>query len=307
MQFYDNSYIKEIWKHNNTSVKVISSLNSSGDLLDYTKKFINIRTFPYVNSQYGKIIDEMYNSLPKKSKIEVIGILEKYLHEIEDEQFKQFTKLTDDELVSNFLFDEDDLKQSREDLFKNISGGQYCEMLLFNILISLGYKKIISKLYLEYGKLSPTGIDVPAINIENKSLVFGECKIYKNIKNAISNAVKDVQRIINGDKIEKDLIEWESKFSMIPDEIGEYLYENKMFNKTNLIENVDEINVIAFVLGNQIDETILSDFLKNFSLSNIEKFNIFLIAVPIESKDEFVSYCVEAISDLKKEFEEQDE
>lgn len=307
MQFYDNGYIKEIWRHNNTSVKVISSLNISSDLLDYTKKFINIKTFPYVNSQYGKIIDEMYNYLTNKNKIEIIGILEKYLKEIENEQFQQFLELTDDELASDFLFDKEDLKESREDLFKSISGGQYCEMLLFNILISLGYKKIISKLYLEYGKLSPTGIDVPAINIEKKSLVLGECKIYKNLKNAITNAVKDVQKIINGDKIKNDLVEWESKFSMIPDEIGEYLYEHKMFEKNNLIENVDEINVIAFVLGNKIDETTLKEFLQNFSFSDIEKFNIFLIAIPIESKDEFVSYCVEAISDLKKELEEQHE
>ena len=80
-----------------------------------------------------------------------------------------------------------------------------------------------------------------------------------------------------------------------------------MFEKDKLIENVDEINVIAFVLGNQIDETTLKEFLQTFSFSVIEKFNIFLIAIPIESKDEFVSYCVEAISDLKKELEEQHE
>lgn len=310
----DNDFISTKWKDEKIIIRVISELKIKSNLEEYVKSFINLDTFPYVNTSFNNISSYMYPSMNGKDKIEIIANLSKNLNEIDEKCKEIFEKYTDDELEEYFCMDKSDIKNnSRAELFKSVRGGQYCEMLLSNILISQEFKKILPKLYLQWGLVSPTGIDVPYINLKTKELVLGECKIYKNIKAAIKSCYKDLNNIYNNDKLDKELSEWPAKIKQIPDEVYEFFVENDIIdsdaviNKSILFDKLNDVIAVGFVMGNQFDGESLEKELQGLiDFDFKEKFKVVLFVIELNSKDEFISYCYKTIADMLKELREND-
>lgn len=183
MNFYDNDVITDIWTSQSGKVVVRKIDNLIDTIPNVVSQFITLNTFSYTNTLYGKLTDDLYNKKNKVEKIEILGILEKYEKEIDNAILEKFKLLTNDQLKKFYLFDDSEINcQNKEQLYSQVKGGRYCEMLLSYIACNLGYEKMLSKLYFEFGDLSPTGIDVPYINIFQKKILLGECKIYKDVK-----------------------------------------------------------------------------------------------------------------------------
>lgn len=286
-----NSYLTKITTDNSSEVIVFSIPNIKTNIDDYARTFINFKTFPYVNTEYGFLLDSTINDLDLESRIEVNGIIRKYQKEIEDLLKKQF------EAKEDYLSLSDD---ERIECLTSIKGGQYAEMLLMNILIDLGYSKILSKLYLEVGEghPSPSLIDVPCI--KGKSLVLGECKLYSNIHEAIKSVNKDLKDIVEKDKFDKEFKEWGRKIKQIPEKIKNYIISfNPFDDKNKLVDDLDEIVVTGFVMG-KVDESLIKEELEKYPLpksSNV-KFKIYLILVPISDKKAFINACYKALSTI---------
>ena len=298
--FKNNDYIKTVWENGNTIIKTISYFVVEKTIDEYVEKFVNVKTFPYVNSSYNKILENSFDELPFENKKEVIGIIKKYLNEIEEIDRKSFLEKSQEELISDYCFSDSDLTGiSKEELFKSIKGGHYCEMLLFHILLSLGFEKIVSKLYLQYGLVSPTGIDVPFFNKDKRILVLGECKIYKNIKSAISSCFNDLNNIYNGEKFERDFKEWEAKYTLLNETYKLFVETNDIHTKQDLIDSLEKVVCLGFVIGNEIEMTCLKDYLNSLpEFSSKSKFEVILITIPIENKDEFIEKCYKALIGL---------
>lgn len=305
MSFIENSFLKNKWySSNKRAIRYISILNDVDDANEYTKKFLNFRTFPYVNTLYGKLLENSFDELQKDDKIEIVSRLKSYLNEIEIKRQEEFNKLTSEQLVEYFDFSLKEINCSKDDLYKQISGGYFGEILLFNILIELGYEKIISKLYLEWGALSPTGIDVPCINMNSKEFVFAESKLFKNIDSALKKVHEDLDNIINKNKLDNEITEWYKRIKMLPENVKEYLLENGIESKKDIYEKSNKIYIIGFVVGNKIDEFKLQNKLN--TLDDFEfpdNVDVLIIGVPIDSKDVFIKNCFEVLEKMLKEIE----
>lgn len=298
-EFINNDFIKTIWKDDKVLIRTISSLNIESTLDKYVEKFINLRTFLYVNTTYGKVLSDSFESLDNKNKIQVKAIIESYLHEIDLNERKWFLTLNDTELLSMGFSQGEIDSTDKEDLYKEIKGGYYCEILLSNILLSLGYELIISKLYFQYGLLSPTGIDVPFINLKEKRLILGECKLYKNLKSAIDSCYKDLSKIYDGDKFYRDYKEWMKKITSTNESFADYVTLNELNKPEEFLKSINEIVCLGFVIGNEIELEALKTYLKNIDdFAKRDKIQILLITIPIESKDKFVECCYNALKKI---------
>ena len=288
MDLSNNSFLIKKWiSSGKTTIRLISVLNDKDNLNSFVKKFINFKTFPYVNTTYGRILENSFEELPKDEKIEVLSIMNKYLYDIESKIKEKFEALSEVELKEYFEFSDLEVKENKTKLYQQIAGGYFGEILLFNILLELGYNKIMSKLYIEWGNLSPTGIDVPCINIDLDEFVFAESKMFKNIKSALTRVYKDLDQIINHNKLDKEVEEWYAKFKMLPNEVREYLLKKNIKTKQDIYHIAKKIYVVGFVIGNKIEEVTLQD-----ELNNLEEFDfsdnveVIIVSVPILSKDE---------------------
>lgn len=309
MTFGENDLIDTIWLSKNSKI-IIRSINSFRlNNKDLAEIFINLNTFPYTNTLYGKIINNDFSKLNRKNKAEILAILDKYQNEIDLGILKKFEEVSDDDLVDYFCFDEAEISsKTRTDLFSSVSGGQYCEMLLTYIAICLGYEKILPKLYFEWGYLSPTGIDVPYLDLENKKLLLGECKLYKNIKSAIKSVYNDLNSIYNYDKFDKEVKEWRTKIGSIDDNIANFLLDNDIYSKGDLLTYIKEVDVVGFVVGNSINQEDLKKIIDSYADFGFKKaFNVYMIVIPIDSKDAFVECCHNVIGEMKRKVEEMNE
>lgn len=202
------------------------------------------------------------------------------------------------------------ITKTKKSIYSSIKGGQYGEMFLNYLFISLGYEKIMSKLYLEWGPLSPTGIDAPYIDIKNDILVLGESKLYKDISLAIDSVMKDLNSIYCLDKLDKEVIEWNCKFNMIPEDLRNYIKRNEIKTKRDLINKMNKIIIIGMVMGDwnkNIELRIKRKLNELTDYNKIEKFELALIVIPLDSKDTFVEYCMDVINDMIKEIGENNE
>lgn len=300
--FYSNDYLKMNEKIDGVLVRVISYPIIDDDIRDYVKKFINFKVFPYVNSLYGELVDSYYDELNESQKKEVLGLLKKLLFEIDDVVKKQIysaskVKLSR-ELGANLLL------TNKKSIYSSIKGGQFGEMFLNNLFIELGYNKIMSKLYIEWGPLSPTGIDVPYIDIEKRVLVLGECKLYKDILTAIDSVIKDINDIYDNDKLDKEVLEWNAKIQMIPENVKSFLLENSINSKRDLISKMNKIIVLGLVMGDCNDKIKQKIYKKIKGLEDYkikEKFELLLLVVPLDSKDKLVETCYDVIEEMYKE------
>ena len=164
-QFYSNNLLVEESINKKVLLRIVSYPKIDGNLKDYVKKFINIRIFPYVNSLYGSLVESYYDELTDDEKIEILALLKKQINEIDNIVKEQIFKSSKKE-ISNKLGIKNNLLVNKKSVYSSVRGGQYGEMFLNNLFISLGYEKILSKLYIQWGPLSPTGIDAPYINIK---------------------------------------------------------------------------------------------------------------------------------------------
>lgn len=287
----DNKYISKTLDESSSDIIIFSLPNIKTNLDDYVRGFINVRSFPYVNTEYGSLLDESLNELDQATKIEVNEILLKYWNEITnalEEKMKdtnEFSSLSDEE---------------KADLLGSVKGGQYAEMLLMNILIDIGYQKILSKLYLEIGegRPTPTLIDVPCLN--GKSLVLGECKLYANIDEAIESVVNDIKDIIEEDKLDNEIKEWKKKFKQVPEKVRNSLMTLGVLEEKDIfVNNFDEIVVVGFVMGKKDNPKIEKQLAKHPlpSVGNL-KFKVYLIMIPIDDKKSFLLSCSKAIKEI---------
>lgn len=299
----NNSFYETKWETGSIVFKTISFFKIENALDEFVRRFINIKTFPYVNTVYNDLLVSSFDELPYEKKIEVKAIIEKYLNELDQNKKNEFNSKTDDQLCDEYSFSKEDIKAySREELFKSVKGGYYCEMLLYCILMSLGYTKIISKLYLQFGVASPTGVDAPFINFEDKTLILGECKIFKSITNAISSCLNDLDKLYNHDKFEREFKEWKSKYSLLNDSFRLFLESNKVETFIDFVDCLNETICLGFVVGNEINEEDLKN--KLLSISEYKpksKTTVLLIVIPIDSKDEFIEKCYNALQTINKE------
>lgn len=304
--FYENDMLSEYYINEKKLLRVISFPKVDSSLKAYIKKFINFKVFPYVNSTYGKIIEECFDNLSTPNKIELLSILKYQMHGIEQNAHNQImdTDVVDIEESLGVKF-EDGI--TNDEIYSSIKGGEYGEMFLNYLFISLGYEKIMSKLYIEWGPLSPTGIDAPYIDIQNNILVLGESKIFKNLSLAITSVMKDLDAIYNGNKFDYEVSEWLKKFTMIPESVQQYFIDNRIKNKVDLLNSIEKVFVVGMVMGDynlDFDEKLknIIDKVDDFdSKSNVEAI---LMVIPLNSKDVFVRYCIEVIDDMIFDFEE---
>ena len=303
MEVYHNDILSEKWtdESHNIIIRKISLFNDK-DYDTVAKKFITLKTFNYTNTLYGALIEDTLNQLSNIEKISLLSILEEYENEIDKKIQELFDAADNASLKEEFEFtDSELLNESRTELFSKVKGGQYCEMLLSYLAVKLGYEKILPKPYFEWGLLSPTGIDVPYIDLNNKSLLLGECKIYKNIKAALKSCYKDLNDIYNGNKLDKEVKEWRKKITSIQDNISDIIAEN-INDKNDLLNYINEVKIVGFVMGNKI-ENLKAELTKFNDFSKKNKISVYMITIPLESKDSFVEACHKVISDMKKEVE----
>lgn len=202
----NNEYIQTKEILDNFFIKTISIFNDNSDLETFVKKFINIYTFPYINTDYGKIIQSYKDDLNDEKKIEITAHLETLLNNLNKAKKTAFMKLKDEKIIELTEADIDEL-DDKEKLFNNFRGGEYGEMFLSQMLLSLGYEKVLSKLCIQWGELSPTGVDVPYIDIKQKKLVLCESKFWKNFNKAFKSIKKDIDAIIDYDKFDNEIVE----------------------------------------------------------------------------------------------------
>ena len=297
--FLNNDFITTVWKDDKVLVRTVSSLNLVSTLDAYVEKFVNLRTFPYVNTTYGKLLNDSFSSLGTVDKTQIKAIIDSYLSDIDLREKEWFLSLERDELISMGFEQASIDSMNKEDLFKEVRGGYYCEMLLANILLSLGYEIILSKLYFQYGSLSPTGIDVPFIDLNKKILVLGECKLYKNIKSAIKSCYSDLSEIYNGDKFYRDFNEWIKKLKSANENFADFVVSNSLTRPDHFLSFLNEIVCVGFVIGNAIElESLKAYITKLEDFISKDKIHILLITIPIENKDLFVECCYNGIKKI---------
>lgn len=303
--FYENDLLREYYTCPNTLLRVISFPKMDDNLKNYVKKFLNLSTFPYVNALYGQLIKCSYDELPEHEKAALLYLLKAQIKEIDKREKKQIYTAQMCELIEKTCINITE-KTTKADIYSSIRGGQYGEMFLCYLLISLGFEKILSKLYLEWGPLSPTGIDAPYIDIENKVLVLAESKIYKSISSAVRSVMKDVNNIYNNNKFDLEVDEWLKKIAMMPETVQTYLLENKLDTKSKIVSNMNKIYIIGFVMGNcnENDIDCIKEIIDNIEdFEEREKYELLLLVVPLKSKDNFIQCCIEVIDDMIYEVE----
>lgn len=293
----DNSFYKIEWEYGSVMIKAISFFRFEKSIDEIINRFISIKTFPYVNTVYNTLLNESFDELPLNNKIEVKSIIQKYLNELDENKRIEFFSKTDDQICDEYGFADDEIKKmSRDEMFKSIKGGYYCEMLLYCVLLSLGYHKIVSKLFLQFGLASPTGIDAPFINLNKRVIVLGECKIFKNIINAVSSCLNDLNEIYNKDKFKKEFSEWRTKYSLLNEEFRNFLETNSIETFDEFINNINETICLGFVIGNEIEKEKLKNKLMSIPDYAFKgKMSILLVVIPIESKDDFIDKCYNAL------------
>lgn len=304
--FYENDMVKEFYINDKNLLRVISFPKVDGNLKAYIKKFLNFKVFPYVNSAYGNLIDGCFDNLPTSNKFELLSILKYQMHGIEQNAHKQIMD-TDVVKIEESLGIKFDDGITKDDIYSSIKGGEYGEMFLNYLFISLGYEKIMSKLYIEWGPLSPTGIDAPYIDIQNNILVLGESKIFKSLPSAITSVMKDLDAIYNGNKFDYEVSEWSKKFTMMPESVQQYFINNSIKTKEDLLSVIEKTFVVGMVMGDynlDFEKKLKSiiDKIDDFdSKSNVKAI---LMVIPLNSKDMFIRYCIEEIDEMIFEFEE---
>lgn len=303
----NNDYIQTKEIIDNFFVKTISIFNDDSNLENFVKKFINIYTFPYINTDYGKIIQNYKDDLNEEKKIEVVAHLEFLLNKLNKVKKEAFMNLKDDEIIELMEVKIEEL-EDKEKLFNNFRGGEYGEMFLSQMLFSLGYEKILSKLCIQWGELSPTGIDVPYIDIKNKKLVLCESKFWKDFNQAFKSIKKDIDDIINLDKFDNEILEWKKRISSMPNNIKTWFKENKeqVFSKEYFESNY-EIIVFGVVICNKIDfKKIRKMITRIFGEDEKKKYTIILTAIPIEDKNKLIAMCEKCVKCVLDEVKSDD-
>lgn len=286
--------------------KVISKLNivdeNNEGYDEFVKGFINIKSFPYISTEYADLIEDGIEDLNYLDKIQIMGHIKSLMKEYDDAITNYIYKNSIDEIRKNFFYD-DWIQDNKDEIIKSVKGGEYAEMMLNQILINNGFEKVISKISQEWGRLSPTGIDVVYVNLEQKKLILMESKFYKKYLDALKSVSKDLKDIIDKQKIDNELIEWEKRIKQMPENIQSWyakMIENNENNKSGLLEYFDEIDVIGFVMSNNDN-----NYKKNFSEFKHEykenKYKVLLISVPIVSKEKFLESCLSRLDKLKGE------
>ncbi len=303
----NNEYIQTKEIIDNFFIKTISIFNDDSDLESFVRKFINIYTFPYINTDYGKIIQNYKADLSDEKKIEITAHLEALLNNLNKAKKTAFMKLKDEEIIELTEADIDEL-DDKEKLFNNFRGGEYGEMFLSQMLFSLGYEKVLSKLYIQWGELSPTGVDVPYIDIKQKKLVLCESKFWKNFNKAFKSIKKDIDDIIDYDKFDNEIVEWKKRISSMPDNIKSWFKENKeqAFSKA-FFESNYEIIVFGVVICNKIDFKNIREQIKSiFGEDNKKKYTVILTAIPIEDKNKLIAMCEKCVKNVLDEVKSYD-
>ena len=295
----NNDFIetKIIW--DNFFIKTISNLKLNGELKDFVKQFINIKSFPYINTDYGEILEEYSKDLTLEQKIEVVGHLENLLISLNAVKKEAFMKKTNKEL-SELTETEIESIDDKEELFNSFRGGEYAEMFLSQMLYSIGLEKVLSKLAIQWGDLSPTGIDIPYIDVENKILVLCESKFWKTFNSAFKSIKKDIDSIVDSDKFDKELLEWKKRVSGMPSKVKSWYIENldNISNKT-FFETEFEIIVLGVTICNKIDEEKIKNAIVNeFGQDLARKYKIILMSIPIEDKNKLISICEECVKEV---------
>lgn len=288
-------------------IKAISIFRNDSSLENYVKKFINIKTFPYINTDYGKIIEHYIGELEVARRIEVIGHLEDLLHNLNDEKEKAFMKLSNKEL-KDLTEAKDDELEDRVGLYDSYRGGEYGEMFLSQMLFSLGYEKVLSKLSIQWGQLSPTGIDIPYIDIENHILILCESKLWKDFNSAFKSIKKDIDDIIDGDKFDKELSEWKKRIYAMPENIKSWFLEHQdNISNKNFFENNFKIIVFGVVICNEIKyENIEKQIKRIFGEDSQKRYQVLLTAIPIEDKNKLIATCEKCVKSLLSEVKNSD-
>lgn len=137
----NNEYIQTKEIIDDFFIKTISIFDNDSDLESFVRKFINIYTFPYINTDYGKIIQNYKADLSDEKKTEITAHLEALLNNLNKSKKTAFVKLKDEEIIELTEADLDEL-DDKEKLFNNFRGGEYGEMFLSQMLFSLGYEKV---------------------------------------------------------------------------------------------------------------------------------------------------------------------
>ena len=176
-------------------------------------------------------------------------------------------------------------------------------MFLSQMLFSLGYEKVLSKLHIQWREFSPTGIDVPYIDIKNKKLILCESKLWKNFNQAFKSVKKDIDAIIDADKFDNEIVEWGKRISSMPENVKNWFIENKnqAFSK-NFFEENYEIIVFGVVICNKIDFENIKKYIKNiFGDDNQKKYTVILTAIPIEDKNKLIAECERCVKNVLDE------
>lgn len=301
-QFLESKKILDVF-----FIKSISIFKADSNLENYVKKFINIKTFPYINTDYGKIIEHYIDELDDVKKIEVIAHLEDLLNNLNEEKEKAFMKLSNQEL-KDLTEAEDDELENRIELYNSYRGGEYGEMFLSQMLFSLGYEKILSKLSIQWGQLSPTGIDIPYIDIENHVLVLCESKLWKDFNSAFKSIKKDIDDIIDGNKFDKEIREWKKRINAMPENIKSWFLEhNNNINNKKFFENNFSIIVFGVVICNEIKYSNIERLIKRvFGEDSQRRYKVMLTAIPIEDKNKLIATCEKCVKSLLNEVKNSD-
>lgn len=127
MNLNDSSFLIKNWEKRSgkTIIRLISFLNDKKNLNSFVRKFINFKTFPYVNTTYGKILENSFDELSRDDKIEVLTIMNKYLYDIESKRKEKFQSLSEAELKEFFEFEGAEIKEDKTKLYQQIAGGYF--------------------------------------------------------------------------------------------------------------------------------------------------------------------------------------
>ena len=288
------------------SKKVISKLNIKDEEAEgydnFVKNFIDLKTFPYINTEYANIIEDEFEDLEKVEKLQIIGHIESLIKDFDDAIINYINKNEIDVIRDKFFY-EGWVEEKKDEIISTVRGGEYAEMLLNQILINNGFMKVISKLSQQWGRLSPTGIDIVYANLEEKKLVLMESKFYKKYNDALKSVDKDLKDIIDGTKLDNELLEWKKRLKQMPEEIQTWyidMIDSNKNNKEGLLEYFEEINVIGFVMANK-DKNYNRNFEEYKHEYKNNSYKVLLISVPIISKDKFISSCLTRLDEIKVE------
>lgn len=298
----NNEFVETKEIIDNIFIKTISVFKIESNLEEYVKKFINIKSFPYINTDYGKILENYIEDLDELQKVEIVGHLEDLLINLNKIKKDSFMKLSNEDLLSLTEAEEIEL-QNREELYNGFKGGEYGEMFLSQMLYTLGYEKILSKLAIQWGELSPTGIDVPYINLNSKTLILCESKFWKNFNQAFKSIKKDIDDILDKEKLDNEVIEWKKRIRSMPNDVRNWFLKNKneIISKKFFEENF-KIIVFGVVICNEINyEDIKKQISKVFGLDLERKYKVYLMAIPIEDKNKLIAVCEKCIKDILSE------